>query len=582
MWLPALVALLVSAVVRAWVLHDLRAADPLLVRPYLDDRYYLEMAGQMAQGTAVPWFLAPLHPWIAARASAFATLDLGLLCTVNLVAGALTSAVVAAIGARLAGARAAWAAGLAHALLGVFVFHDVLPGQEPWIGLATAVVVLLTLALAEGAGPATAAGLGVAVGVAALGRGTSLALLLVPLPVFVGSKRRLALLLACVAGLCVTLAPAALRNHSVEGVWSPFPWSGGPNLYLGNGPDSRATVSMTDGRLGADPYAIERNALRVASAESGRELTPREASAWWTARTLEEARHSGDLALHVLRKAALFVGADERGSNHAAHAERDFATYTSFVPVAGWWLLAVGVAGWWIARRRHPGVDAPLLAIVATGLGTLVFFPVDRYRAPALVAAVPLVTVGVAETWRAWRLGLSRRVVVALVIAFGAAVIAHVPVREPDLAAGHVAVALGHLDQEGPTGTRGVEQLRRALDLDPDCGPANELLARIDLSRGLATDAFPKLQRAALDRRSRYSSQVAAVQALIMLGQPREAWRVAQGLLHERDDDPELLANAALAAHRSGDGAAAAGLAAAARRLAPGHPAVQRLDALLR
>ena len=75
------------------------------------------------------------------------------------------------------------------------------------------------------------------------------------------------------------------------------------------------------------------NAVSVASAAEGRAMTPREASSWWLRRTLDESGGVAATAAHLGRKALLFWTSDERGSNHSAAAERDFATLLQIVPV---------------------------------------------------------------------------------------------------------------------------------------------------------------------------------------------------------------------------------------------------------
>ncbi len=585
--------------------HDLYAADPLLKRPYLDDAYYVEMASRMARGEAFDWFLAPLHPWLGARLAGGSGPSIAFLGGLNAVLGALTSGVVALAAARIARAlqrevAAAWTAGLLHAAAGIFVFHDVLPGQEAALGLFTALAILCGAHLASvgATGDAVidrerdvdtapepyrraalwAAGLGLAVGLAALGRGTSLVLVACAIPGLLRLWRARGSTFwlvagACVGGLVVALAPASIHNMSVAGTPSPFPASGGANAYLSNGPDARSAVAMTSTELGNDPWSIEERSRRIAGHHMGTDVTTRLASGWWWSRTLDEAGGVGALTAHLARKAALFFTAEERGSNHAAHAERGYATYLRLVSVAGWWLLALGIGSWWLVRRRAPIVDVAVFAIAATWLALTVFFPVDRYRLPALVSAAALVGVAAVVVPGMARAADRRRLAQAGLIVAVVAGLAFAPIGRPDPAAGHVNVAFGLRDQGAPTAEIDA-RLRLALAADPEHGPANEMLGRLRLAEGAPQEAFDLLARAAADGRTRLSAQIAALPAMLQLGRGPEAWRAAQGLLGERADDPELLANAALCAAAVGDRRAAADMMVRAEAIAPGHPAV--------
>ncbi len=105
----------------------------------------------------------------------------------------------------------------------------------------------------------------------------------------------------------------------------------------------------------------------------------------------------------------------------------------------------------------------------------------------------------------------------------------------------------------------------------PDHGPAHELLGRMLLDE--APDrAFAHFSRAAADARTRTSSQIWSVLALVESGHARAAQRLAESLLREVPADPMLLSLASVAAWSSGERAAAAGYLARARRLAPGSP----------
>ena len=52
----------------------------------------------------------------------------------------------------------------------------------------------------------------------------------------------------------VVLVPAAFRNQRVVGDLTPFPWSGGSNLYISWGPESRRELRViTRALAGLEP-----------------------------------------------------------------------------------------------------------------------------------------------------------------------------------------------------------------------------------------------------------------------------------------------------------------------------------------
>jgi hypothetical protein len=580
----------VSLGVRAIVLSEQLAANPMLREAVLDDAAYIAYARAFAVGETRTWFLAPLYPWLLACAGRAFELGLPLACWINALFGGATSAALALTARAFHSAAAGWLAGGLHALLGSFVFLDVTPGQEPVLCLLHIAALAAALRLARTGDAASAAALGMTAGIAMLGRATSVALLLGALPGLwrapgarprlrcapgarprlwcAPGARRAGAAAALALGLLAPLLPAALANGLANGDFNPLPWGGGPVMYFANGPDSRRSVSYLATRLGARPEEIEQRALALAAAAEGRPLGPRETSAWWLRETWRSRGSTAELAAHVGRKALLFLGAEERGSTHAVTLERDFSPWLRLSPVHAWWIFSLGAAGWWLLRRRLTEVDAAAWMVAGTWLLLALAFPLARYRLPvAAVALVPLAA-GALELRSG---GASRaRLIGAGALAALFALAAFVPLREPEAGLAEVNLAGAHL-RVGDDPALARERLDRVLGRYPDHGPAHELLGRMLLDE--APDrAFAHFSRAAADARTRTSSQIWSVLALVESGHARAAQRLAESLLREVPADPMLLSLASVAAWSSGERAAAAGYLARARRLAPGSP----------
>jgi 4-amino-4-deoxy-L-arabinose transferase-like glycosyltransferase len=551
MWVIALVPAALSLALRLWALAEERAANPLFTLAILDDRNYLDTAAKIAAGEAGDdaWFLAPLYPWLLATASWIGSLEMGTASLLAALFGAATTALLVVAAGRLHSRTAGVVAGLLHAAAGTFVFHEILPGQEP-------VLELLTVATFVFAGPFVTEGsrrsafvVGLLGGVAMLGRATSLAL---PLAAAIVALRRpgrageRALRIApLVAGMLLVLLPAAIRNVSVVGDFTPFPWSGGVNLYMANGPDSVSGKLFGSTELGSSPQEMERNARAIAERAAGHELRPSELSGYWRERTIDELPGVGGTTAHLARKVLLFWSADEFGNNHYVEVERSFSTWLSVVPVTSWWLLSLALGGWWLVRPGRPLLDVVAVAVLLTWGALTVFYPVSRYRLPVLPLCVIAAACGLAEmALRARRPRL--RVAVALTLV--AAVAAHVP-GWMDMVAGspevvHYNIATAYREQG--RNAEAEEWLRQALAEDADYGPNAELLARVLIARtergdgSHLSEALELLGRAERSAASHHSAGVAAVFLLILDGRAGDAESAARFLLER---DAELTVN---------------------------------------
>lgn len=580
--LPAAV-LAAAFAVRAWTLGDERSGDPLFRTAILDDAGYLRLADDVRTGASAgrPWFLAPLYPWVLAAAARGAPPTLALAGWLSAVLGAATAAIAAVAARSIHSSLAGWITGAICALSGVLVFSDVLPGQEPLLCLLHAATLLAAARyLARGGSPWTAALAGSLAGVAMLARATSgvlLAAFALAALLHVAPRRRALLGIAIAAlGAAVVLVPAAVRNARATGDFTPFPWSGGPNLFMANGPSARRLVSFTSPELGMNPDVMESRAAEIARTAEGRELTPSEVSSYWARRTWAERGGAGEMASHLGRKALLFWTADEFGSSHEFLIERQWSAWLRLVPAGSWWILALGAAGWWIARRSAPALDFALLAVALTWAALVVFFPLSRYRLPVVPLAAAAAAAGAAELVLRGTTG--RRAGAAAVIVAAAFGVSRLTLRQPLHARSWNNVA--HAFAAEGDRASAMDMLRRSIAEEPGDGPVREHLGRLLLDEGRPAEALEELKAAQADERTRWTAGVPAVFALVALGQPGRAEQVGRVLLDRPMPEPmfraELLANLALASQASGDRSAAIERLRAAEEIAPGAPAVVR------
>ncbi len=581
--LPLVVGV-VALAARLWVFADMRSGNPLAHVAILDDRIYLDMAEAVRDGSAAgrAWFLAPLYPYVLAAAFGVAQGGLATAALLGVLAGTATSVVVALTARALHSQTAGFVAGLLTALAGTLLFHDTLPGQEPLLGLLHVLSLAATCVWLRRGAPLAAGAAGLAAGVAALGRATSLALALAALAAAALHLRPRATFLrgaaALALGLALALVPAAVRNARVTGTPTPFPWSGGVNLYVANGPDARAEVAFGSRLLGTAPDRMEAAAREIAERDEGRTLTPSEISSYWTRRTWRDGGGAAALLGHGLRKALLFFAAGEYGNTHWVGVEGRFATLLRILPTSGWWLIALGAAGWWFARRGTPALDVVALTVAATWAALTVYYPVSRYRLPVLPLLAVAAGVGVAAALvpDADR----RRLRQALGVALAVALLAHAAplVRPtPGAAPSYVNVATALVLEERADEAEAL--LDEGLRDWPDDGRLHLEKGRLLAARRAYAEALPHLRAAESDASLQWIAGVPGLLCLVRTGQLDAAEQVGQLLLEKLPPDPalqgEMLAYWALAAAARGDPREAARRMSGALQLAPGNPAVE-------
>jgi hypothetical protein len=240
---------------------------------------------------------------------------------------------------------------------------------------------------------------GVLLGVLILTRSMTLPLVLCGISILVIERRPQAAI-AFAAGVCVVVAPFALRNQSVNGSW--LPTRSGMNLYLGNSPYTAMLLP------GDDPDVLQEQAWTFVEDElsqrdpnlsSGSPAFNRAANALLTGRAvrfavehpLETLAQRGLNILYFfspwlvplrLASAETRLVLDRAGNPVVEHSRRrpfaEIASYFASTVV----LLPAAAIGIYM-RRRDWRRDALLWSIAATFvLVHSFYFPATRYRAP--------------------------------------------------------------------------------------------------------------------------------------------------------------------------------------------------------
>jgi tetratricopeptide (TPR) repeat protein len=514
------------------------SARPEFLEPVLDGAAHADWARGLLEGTWPPreaFFRAPGYVvWLA---GVFATgAEAATAARAQIVVGAVSAVLTAALAGRLFGRRAAWIAGAGAAVYPTTAFFD---GQflEPVLVVPlTAAGTLLTLDAIERGGRWRIAGAGLVWSVAAVVRPTLLpAGLLLPIGLLVtaraGGLRAAVVALAAVMSLPLVVTA---RNATVgDPVFLAS--QGGLNFYIGNGARADGMSATFPDRPDALGYRMIEEAERIAEREAGRELRSAEVSAYWTRRGFDDVRADpGRWAALLVKKTFLFWHAREIPNNHD---EAMFAEYLSTLRwTPGWAVWApLGLIGLWIGRRRREVLVAGAI-VGAVFLGCVLFFVNSRFRVPAVPLVVAL---GVGAVDFAWRRMREQR--------FGAA----------------AAVLAAFV------------VLSAAVRANPYGVPAKPwpvsyvLMAEAEAARGEPVRALTWVERVLEEEPGFYAARIAQIDLLRRAGRIEEARTVAERGVQLLPADAALRSELASLLDLGGDPAAALEQVEAALRLDP-------------
>jgi Flp pilus assembly protein TadD len=511
------ILLLVALALRLAIVQDTRGTvrfdSPLVDAKTYDDAARV-IASEGPAALEVPYYQPPLYPMFLGAVYAVTGGSSTAPRVVQAILGALTTLLVWAIGARIAGPRAGWIAGLMFALYGPVLYYEgeLLP---PAFVLATSTGALLLLLRADETGRAAPwLSAALLLGLSTAARPTAL-LLAIGIAVWWirrPSTRQPAMLPAILAFL-IPILPFTLAN-SIGGQEPVLvSWNGGINLYLGNGAQSDSLTAIRPG------HAWDR--LQVEPLRGGAR-TRGEESRYWVRRAAHEA--SSDAAAWTAalgRKVLRLLDVRETPRNTDWEYWRRDSTLLSW-PWIGFGLVAplaflgLGVRG--IPRRPRALLA---IALASTAAVNLAFFVAGRYRLEAVPALCVLAGLGVERLLRDGRRAASG---VAFALAALGGIVVHAdflgerPVDEVRAAINRAAALreLGRDDEAAGT-------LRGALALSPDDVDANYRLGQIDLARNDVPAALARFDRALTGDAAFVRALLGRATCLERLERPEEA-----------------------------------------------------------
>ena len=404
-WRLALAGVFVLALVlRVWAIVRL-SRTPLLDSLRSDSEVYWAWAMHLKEQGWIghnPFFLAPLYPyWLALVQQAIGPSIIGVLL-IQALLGAVAVTLLADAAARLTSPRVGIAIGVLAAGYEGAIFFDSLILMESLLFSLECLLLWLVVRWPWRSRPVEGAvSAGAIIGIAAYGRGTEL-LLIVPLLLLIrqvaGHERRQALLASAAAiGVVIALAlPGLIRHKALVGERIPYTYSGGLNLYIGNGPEANGTYSIVDVQSSAP---LEGDGIEGGIGEDGRagllsrygvRLSPAGSSSYFTRLTGEHIRRHPFPWLQVMGEKLLLLF-HYRDDPQVESIELHRALIGPLgIPIVGGFatVALLGLLGLAWVRLLDERWTFTVAYLCATSAGIVTFFVVDRYRhhlVPALL-----------------------------------------------------------------------------------------------------------------------------------------------------------------------------------------------------
>jgi 4-amino-4-deoxy-L-arabinose transferase-like glycosyltransferase len=475
-------------------LREIGLHDPFFELPTTDARLYhqwaIEIAGGNWLGEGV-FTLAPLYAYFLGLVYAVFGSGIEAAMIANALLGALSCALVMAVGRRLFDRRVALIASAMIAADSTSIFFG---GMLATANLVVPLVLLLVLAAQRAHESPCAArwfGAGLALGFCALAWQALLlfAPYLLLWPVFSedsSASRRASWAALALAGMAVAILPVSLRNYAVAEEFTLVNAGGGISLYAGNHPNARGSYGMPRrySRVIADA-PVERRQLFAEAAEraSGRKLESSEISGFWARKTLEYiSTRPGQWLRHEIRKFGLFWNAAELWNERSPTAERAFS-WVRRLPLISFALAGpLALLGMGIAAREWRRLYLLYAVIEFHLIVSLVFSVLARDRMSAVPALYLFASVAACWLWDRMRSRRVRIFAMGLVGLGFAAWLVHLPLSRENLAMAYYR--FGDRFARLERWDAAIEYFGRSLNRDPGAVSTWSNLALAFESRG--------------------------------------------------------------------------------------------------
>lgn len=377
--------------------------NPFFGNPILDARYQVEWAFHLAAGRDPHplFFQSPLYSYLLAGFLKVFGWNVWGIVTLQCAMGLGAAVLLERTLALLEVPRPVRLGLFAFALLDpIFPFYAAQLHKTSLEILGSALVLYLGVRSLKEPGPWWSAAFGLACGAATLVRSTFLAVL--ALPPLVARGRRLAALLAVLAGAAAPVLWAVAHNSQAAGEVLPVQTSMGFNLYLGNNPWNPYGEQVPPPGLNVLPLEEEEGARAFAEQQEGRTLRPSEVNAFYVRQVLRYVAEDPRAFLSALGwKMFAYLHREEAADNERYSYLAPASPLMWYNPLGWGWVataalpaLGLTVAGWW-RRRETPAPEAFCVALALFLAATLVaFFVTSRLRVGHVTVWLAVIGIG--------------------------------------------------------------------------------------------------------------------------------------------------------------------------------------------
>jgi tetratricopeptide (TPR) repeat protein len=237
-----------------------------------------------------------------------------------------------------------------------------------------------------------------------------------------------------------------IRNYLVAGETSATVSQSGFNLYMCNNleygyPLPFATTSPFDQGI---QFTIE------ASRRSGKKLTPKEASSYWTDEVIKTAlEQPKPFMWRIFRKTLAVFNRLEKGDHYHIGFLSNFVTFFKF-PFPGIWLiLPLGMAGMLIKMFGSRKCFALAAIFFVYALTLIVFFINIRVRLPLLVILIPFAAVWINSAVFHIKGKRLKKIIISLVVTISFFILSFIPMRRSGDMTGYYNTHAVVLDSKG-------------------------------------------------------------------------------------------------------------------------------------
>jgi len=372
--------------------------------------------------------------------------------------------------------------------------------------------------------------------------------------------RRVPALGAFVAAFVLVLLPVGLRNQAAGGELVFGTTNFGTNLWIGNNPQADGLCQpLLPGRGHTASDRVD--ALELAEAATGRELTATQVSDYWRGEALE-FMSSEPLAWTrlILRKSYFLLHAREWIDVQSFEVFRDESKlltvlgfvlrFGALVPLA-WIGLVLG----WRERRRF-AFWYVALALLAASIA--LFFVFARFRMTLVPLLFFFAALAIARLPQAWRVATASARAFTIVTTIALTVALHWPVAVDEAPYATTWDKVGTALRLDGRYDEALACFERALERRPDYAPSHYNTGLVLFERGELAAGEAALQRAVqFDPSYARGALVDLARGCLRAGRLDDALRNAEAAVRAAPSGAEAWATLGLVQRRRGDAAAA-------------------------